>query len=206
MWPMRKDWVLFWISGMRDEFTSVHQSLSWHTFRDVKYPSPLPVPLINGIFCMLKRCDETESFFLLHINSNLNSPLVQRLTEDGLWTEFASGTFEHLFVRQPTTSFRLYFMTDCIMALGQHPASQPTIHPFFIHWGKGLKYAQMCNLSFPHSSCSSSSSSSSSLAFTFSGILSMSFNGLVGCLVLGFCWWHWKIPKVPVCDKHLYLI
>lgn len=139
MWPMRKDWVLFWISGMRDEFTSVHQSLSWHTFRDVKYPSPLPVPLINGIFCMLKRCDETESFFLLHINSNLNSPLVQRLTEDGLWTEFASGTFEHLFVRQPTTSFRLYFMTDCIMALGQHPASQPTIHPFFIHWRKGPK-------------------------------------------------------------------
>lgn len=122
-------------------------------------------------------------FFLLHINSNLNFPLVQkRLTEDGLWTEFASGTFEHLFVRQPTTSFRLYFMTDCIMALGQHPASQPSI-PFSSTGGKGLKYAQMCNLSFPHSSCSSSSSSS--LPFTFCGILSMSFNGLVGCLVFG---------------------
>lgn len=25
------------------------------------------------------------------------------------------------------------------MALGQHPASQPTIHPFFIHWRKGPK-------------------------------------------------------------------
>lgn len=83
---------------------------------------------------MLKSCDETVSFFLLHINPNLNFPLVQkRLTEDGLWTEFVSGTFEHLFVRQPTTSFRLYFMTDCIMALGQHPASQPVIHPSLFH-------------------------------------------------------------------------